>query len=340
MSSKDDQNATLQLSLGATANAVTAHLINLQGLAIASKDGETGPLCNPTHTHYASSSSLWLPRVLFVDEPSQFLVPAEQQGAFLSSIAPDTNPFATTVLDTDWQVPHAIASPVWSQLRQTAWQLAPSRYDAGSTQSNVYAASSQNPRHVDWDAIEEEEEEDYGDSLLQQRGPSSSIIPSLQEQLAVQSEVAMKEVLPNNNDNEGTDPNTTESTPHWMDYLMPPYSQQHSCVALPMSLSSSSLYTEAAQSYSIQGDMKSWTRDILWDESIRNWLEATDVCRSIQLHSTAQNMYAGLSTWLLQEFQQECSSAGRLVYEYHSKGERDKPKENHKLDPNTLAPSR
>ena len=61
---------TIQLSLGPTANAVTAHLLNLEGLAVtASAPGTAAPVCDPLVTHRVDARhEVWVPRVLIVDE--------------------------------------------------------------------------------------------------------------------------------------------------------------------------------------------------------------------------------------------------------------------------------
>ena len=58
---------TIHVSLGPSANAITAHLLNLQGLAAT--DAES--TCNPNITH-AVANETYVPRVLIVDQASQF----------------------------------------------------------------------------------------------------------------------------------------------------------------------------------------------------------------------------------------------------------------------------
>ena len=57
----------ITISFGPTANAVTSHLCNLQGLACTASNPETNPpLCDPNVTH-DMHDELYVPRVLFVD---------------------------------------------------------------------------------------------------------------------------------------------------------------------------------------------------------------------------------------------------------------------------------
>ena len=68
----------IQLSLGPTANAVSAHMLNLQGLSVTSSPSSTAydsisgasAVCDPVITHRVDSDGnpVWVPRVLLVDE--------------------------------------------------------------------------------------------------------------------------------------------------------------------------------------------------------------------------------------------------------------------------------
>lgn len=61
---------TINLSLGPTANAVTSHLLNLEGLAVTSAAADDSlPVCEPVVTHRRDNANqVWVPRVLMVDE--------------------------------------------------------------------------------------------------------------------------------------------------------------------------------------------------------------------------------------------------------------------------------
>ena len=73
MSSSSSPRETIQISLGPSSNAITAHLMNLQGLAITSSSGSDDIYCDPNTTHIIqgndrSSGGTLVPRVLFIDE--------------------------------------------------------------------------------------------------------------------------------------------------------------------------------------------------------------------------------------------------------------------------------
>lgn len=65
---------TIQISLGPSANAITAHLLNLQGLASTSSSScSDNVICDPNTTHFVQGSNhrgsgTLVPRVLIVDE--------------------------------------------------------------------------------------------------------------------------------------------------------------------------------------------------------------------------------------------------------------------------------
>lgn len=72
---------TIQLSLGPTANAVTAHLLNLEGLSVtASASGSSTPVCDPSVTHRVDPKDrVWVPRVMMVDEAHRLQDQQQQQ---------------------------------------------------------------------------------------------------------------------------------------------------------------------------------------------------------------------------------------------------------------------
>jgi hypothetical protein len=102
----------------------------------------------------------------------------------------------------------------------------------------------------------------------------------------------------------------------WMDYWMPPY-HPHSC--LPLSVHTDSELVHHWNSYTTgTGDnsvaiVEEWKRDVLL-ESLRTMLEDCDSCQGVTIASSGHGMYAGLSTVLLQELQEECPSAVRWVW--------------------------
>jgi len=72
MSSSSSPRETIQISLGPSANAITAHLLNLQGLAATSTSSFDNVYCDPNTTHYVKGGShrgsgTLVPRVLMID---------------------------------------------------------------------------------------------------------------------------------------------------------------------------------------------------------------------------------------------------------------------------------
>lgn len=73
MSSSSSPREMIQISLGSSSNAITAHLLNLQGLAATSSSGPDDIYCDPDTTHIIQgknqrSGGTLVPRVLFIDE--------------------------------------------------------------------------------------------------------------------------------------------------------------------------------------------------------------------------------------------------------------------------------
>jgi hypothetical protein len=110
---------------------------------------------------------------------------------------------------------------------------------------------------------------------------------------------------------------TTMPTPtlSWRDYWMPPYHPQ-SCLALPVSHQSNIVSDWdsyiAGSSQSNASPLQSWKDDVLW-ERIRRQLEACESVQGVVLATTDRGLYAGLSSGLLETFQEECATARRLV---------------------------
>jgi hypothetical protein len=86
--SSSSPRETIQISFGPTSNAITSHLVNLQGLACTTNGAGGGnrnddydtdaafitPYCDPLTTHYVqrqygnSNNGTWVPRILLIDE--------------------------------------------------------------------------------------------------------------------------------------------------------------------------------------------------------------------------------------------------------------------------------
>src|SRR3569623_2210327 len=79
----------LQLALGTEACEVTAHGLNLQGLAATtSNDNDGAALCDPWVTHTTTSKNLLIPRALLVDTLPQRYANPSQAGV---AVDQDTN---------------------------------------------------------------------------------------------------------------------------------------------------------------------------------------------------------------------------------------------------------
>ena len=301
----------IQISLGSSANAVTAHLLNLQGLGCtASSSSAEAVVCDPSTTHSLEKNH-WVPRALLVDEPTRFFASSQVSSSKLQlQLEQQRQPFvldSSLLLATDNQ---SVNSPAvlqhdqpdaWNDFLQSASILAyssHSRYyqeppEQPQRQHN-YKASTDNPRHVVWDDDEEEEnEEDPQERAFRlqrehQQWNRSTNEP-LQEQL---STMAKANPVPTS----------------WMEYLMPPYSER-SKIPLPYSHQSHMVSHWDKYHNAVNPE---WKEDVLL-ESVRHLLEDCDACQGVTITTQGHGVYAGLATTLLQEFQQECKSAGRMV---------------------------
>jgi hypothetical protein len=97
--SSSSPRETIQISLGPTANAITAHLLNLQGLAVTSSSSHDNVYCDPNTTHYVQrASGMLVPRVLMVDESTHH-VPATLGTATLGTGSAGTTQDASNSIE-------------------------------------------------------------------------------------------------------------------------------------------------------------------------------------------------------------------------------------------------
>lgn len=308
----------IQVSLGPSANAVTAHSLNLQGLA-ATSGGDESNVCDPQTTHSVEDKR-WVPRALLVDEPTRFLIPpkissksmrelsASQSAQWVGNIEP---------LDDSLTIKHEESA--WGDFFDTASILANSshsRYYKEPEASNSFRADSSNPRHVVWDDIEEEEDDTMDTQQLQEQRDrwTQNTEGPLQGQLDAWSENLKT---------------SSSQTPSWMEYLMPPYSEKSKA---PLPFSRQSYMTAHWDAYTTPG-LQEWKEDILL-ERVRHLLEESDSCQGISITTEGHGVYAGLTTALLQDFQEECRSAGRLVFHVTNPMEASQPPLDQKIDSN------
>jgi hypothetical protein len=266
---------TIHISLGSTANAVSAHLLNLEGLAA------TSSLFQADVTH-AVHQELYVPRCLFVEE-----------GEALS-------------FHEDEEEPPAVENPYLQAANVLAY--APySRYRAPKTTTNVYSASS-NGRHVDWGDEEEEEEEEEDEAERHKRQKrerdqwQAGTLEPLQQQLEEHWATAAKE--------EPSEEETTKPL-DWKTFLAPPHPPNFHCT-LPFSSQSKMVDTWDAYNTASKLGHNNWMENVLF-ENLRKILEKSEGVQGITIATEGHGIYAGLTTALLQELQEECRTAGRIV---------------------------
>mmetsp|Transcript_132154 Transcript_132154/g.196898 ORF Transcript_132154/g.196898 Transcript_132154/m.196898 type:complete len:776 (-) Transcript_132154:424-2751(-) len=344
MSSRGGGGDTIQISLGSTANAVTAHTLNLQGLAVTSStsdyddDGTSThglPVCNAQTTHHIQNNH-WVPRVLMVDEPTRYFVPQISQQALLQQQQTQQQQHdlfsgwsggggIEAFVDPNLTLQHE--TPAWGDIHSSASLLAyssHSRYYQEHTTTTAsssfsYNISSSNPRHVNWDDDNDNEEDDEQE---QQEDPQDRRLRLQRERsdwnrntyTPVQQQLESKI-------DDAWEQQQRCSTNNFMDIWMPPYSPK-SLVALPYSRQSSLMSNNWWESYqagvsvsstSTSSILNEWNQDVLL-ENLRRLLEESDGCQGVTITTEGSGVYAGLTTALLQELQEECASAGRIVY--------------------------
>ena len=320
-SDKDEE--MIQLSLGSLSNAVTAHLVNLQGLACTATDH----LCNPSMTHESTSkSSYWVPRVLFVedDDPSPnifFTEKEEESGQY--QLTPthystdNTGRMTTTTIKEDvssWN--GSVDVIVSTQSSSSSYHHSSNNsnnndnthqlneyqtnvsnlLDTSSNHSRYYNPHSNQQytssfnqqqdgnRHFNWDDLNEEEE----DEDEKERRRYQQNIQYQQQQQAVVSQMnqTWKEIMTVNNN---SSKDNKQQTISYKDYWMPPYP-------------SSSIHHSVVKNHEYSHQQIS--------EHLRKLLEKCDYCKGFQVLSdvipTTKN---NNNISILQELQDECPSA-------------------------------
>jgi len=190
MDSSSSPREIIQISLGPSVNAITAHLLNLQGLAATSSSCSDDIYCDPNTTHYNHrGSGTLVPRVLIVDEANHQVSATATGGEVKTSLAHSNvlNPslssannlwngdlqvlgdtaLSATTMDA-WNHGHQnvagafqITSPFWKTASAMAYSPH-SRYSYKKERDHLvqkYRANPNNDRHVVWDDDEEEEED-------------------------------------------------------------------------------------------------------------------------------------------------------------------------------------
>ena len=342
---------TIQISLGPSANAITAHLLNLQGLAATSSSSPDDVYCDPNTTHYVQGrgSGTLVPRVLMIDEAKNQVAATNEEVANDSANqnqALSSDPILSGLhADSFWngnlqvlgdQALSATTAAAWNNGRNVVdqsrnsssyWQAASSmayspysryhRTQENDPRTPQYCADPSNARHVVWDDDEEEEEEEedpYERALRQKQAErrwKTNTAVDLGQELDRQIAESFQQA--ETAPEESSSPNQEFYFDHWTDIWMPPWSEKSKLV-LPFS-SQSQLVPHWNVSY--QSDLpflQEWKEDTLF-ENVRHMLEACDHgIQGVSISTEGHGMYASLATYLLDELKQECKSAGRLIY--------------------------
>mmetsp|Transcript_13699 Transcript_13699/g.38555 ORF Transcript_13699/g.38555 Transcript_13699/m.38555 type:complete len:764 (-) Transcript_13699:2611-4902(-) len=279
----------IQVSLGPSANAITAHLLNLQGLAATSSSSED-IYCDPATTHYVQSShsgggGTLVPRVLMVDESTHHVpetLTAMEEGATKTTSPSDLNK-TSLYEDSFWSgqiqilgddalvLNNGVRSNGFSRKNSPFWNAASSmayssysRYHRSRDSDysgHKYQADPNNSRHVVWD--DDEEEEDEEDRYERRRREEEN-----EWRWKTQTSVAIGQELDrlieeefhndlNGSMSESSVQSSSKGTKdfclsHWTDILMPPYDNKAK-VVLPFS-SQSQLVPHWNVSYQCDGN--------------------------------------------------------------------------------------
>lgn len=309
----------IHLSIGSEACEVNAHLSNLTGLAGTSQWDDHESPCNPGVTHRILND-IYVPRTILIDRPREF---RRQQRRF----------FANTNHQDEMSPEDFVAPSLWGggveqlavgseddkdglvRFFQDASVLAQSsysRYRVPSTNNSSISSfkASSNGRHVDWDAIEEQEQGEAEEARGQQRTRVDTWYTETLRPTQRQLDKFWTAEVDAVNPKPFAEQQTLES-PCWTDYWMPPYHPK-SCLPLPHDSDAVADWDSYNSGY--KGLSETWKEDKLL-ESIRSVLEECDSCQGVVLFSslTQSGWETGLSTLLLQELQDECPSAHRLV---------------------------
>jgi hypothetical protein len=314
--SSQSPRETIQISLGPSANAITAHLLNLQGLAATSSDGSfCSSCCDPLVTHYVSrSQQTWVPRVLMIDEatPTVSLENEASPTSFLESslMVPWKGPIQ--VLGDASAIHNNNNNPFWKTASTLAYSPY-SRYHAHETSSahqSHYRAHADNPRHVVWDDDEDEE-------TFRRQQEVQEYTRCRQEQAREEWKTQTAVSLGNELEALGHEQYShgDKVADHWTDIWMPPFAQD-SNVVLPYSHRSQLVpHWDVAYSTAELPFLQDWKEHVLMEGCLRRLLEPCDYgIQGAILTTEGCGMYASLTGMILEELQDECKSASRWVH--------------------------
>mmetsp|Transcript_83951 Transcript_83951/g.170270 ORF Transcript_83951/g.170270 Transcript_83951/m.170270 type:complete len:761 (+) Transcript_83951:461-2743(+) len=351
MISSSSPRETIQVSLGSSANAITAHLLNLQGLATTSSTSAQSVYCEPNVTHCVqrsgnSGSGTLVPRVLLVDEaihqvPATLTTGQEtapngfdpSSSAFYADsfwngqvqvLGDSTFSSATAAAWSDCYQNQGGSARSPSQFWKTSAAMAHSphsRYHCSiknDQPAHQYRADPTNSRHVVWDDDEEEDEEDPYERARRQEQDNRQWRTQTAVVLGQELERQMTEEFQVADERSPPEESSLSvgrefHLNHWTDIWMPPRNDK-SKVVLPFS-SQSRLVPHWNVSY--QNGLpflQEWKEDTFF-ENVRHMLESCDYgIQGVSIATEGHGIYASLATCLLEELKQECKSAGRLIY--------------------------
>eukprot|EP00977_Amphora_coffeiformis_P009073 scaffold2062_cov166-Amphora_coffeaeformis.AAC.1 len=327
----------LQISLGSPACAVTAHLLNLQGLAATTTGGEgnsDAAYCQAGVTHAVTQQQWRVPRALLIDAAPRVHRRLVEPPALSTNTTTTAGTWSGAVeaLPIDVLNPSRLTLPPpsvdpWLQsFQDTSQQLAGSqfsryRFEAQSRQRQpVYEVSSSNSRHVDWDDLRDEEEEEEEETEQERRARlrrqryqwQRSTLEPLQNQLNNLWESILEGVPAETPDTHGRGTSKFTLKPDdllWTDFLAPPLH--------PRSILSLPAYPEENAYFPVSSGtaLSAWAEDEVF-ERMRNMLEDCDACQGCVLSTSGFGIFAGLGTQVLHYLQDECPSTSRVVLSY------------------------
>lgn len=337
------EREVLQISLGSPACQVTAHLLNLQGLAATSDNDDGTAYCQAGVTH-GVTQQLRVPRALLVAVPRETY--RRHDEATRNASATSSSGAVTTTTTTTWSgrvepfsldalggdavsLPPPRPVDPWLQTwRDTSHRLATSQFSryrvdesttTSTTTTPTYTESATNSRHVDWDNLGDEEGEEQEESPMerharlerQRRQWHGGMLQPLQAQLDQGWQAFLGETeLGEENEQGETGAPMRPNDLLWTDYLAPPY-HPRSILALPAFQEEDAYFPVAS------GKMLSTWMEAEVLERVRNMLEECDACQGCILSTSGFGIFAGLGTQVLHYLQDECPSNSRVVLAYN-----------------------
>lgn len=273
------RHEVISVSLGSNAALLQTHWQNLQTWSIHHKNQGGADACyDATVTHLESTaynrttatSMMMIPRCLWIDSNVRrmILLPSSLKEDDLNLSCWTGNVQEIRLQENDKD--QTITAPYTSYFHVPGTKAA----------SPSYTPSSDNPRHVDWDAMLQQPEE-----FTPEQPPLTTSHISVPQQSQQWNEYIQQQ---------------QKSNASWMDFMLPLYHPDFSFCHLVES------WYENDATYPTS--TTTTTND--WEDSLRHWLEPCDACQGLIL-STDSSTHA--TTPILQWFQEEVPSAKRWL---------------------------